>query len=365
MKVLHLSSEHSWRGGEQQMAYLILELQKLGVQSWAAVKENSVFEKWCGENKIPFVRLGFANDFDFPSAWKLKQFCKKEHFDLAHLHSSRSHGIAFLASLLGNKTPLVLSRKVDFRPKQNFFSRWKYNHSSIKKIICVSDKIREIFGAALRHPEKCVTVYDGIDLERFAGKGLRGIIRKELGIGDDEIIIGNIAAIAPHKDYFTFLDTVTILNEKIKAKYFIAGEGPLRKEIEKRIAALRLEKNVYVLGFREDLQNVFAELSILLYTSNEEGLGSTLLDAMAYGLPIVTTEAGGIPEIVKNGFNGLTAPVRNPQMLAEQVMRMLNDQSLRETLVANGKKFVQDFSKEKMAERTREIYRQVLSGPSS
>jgi glycosyltransferase involved in cell wall biosynthesis len=210
--------------------------------------------------------------------------------------------------------------------------------------------------STLKHPEKCVTVYDGIDLDRFAGKGVRGIIRKEFGIGDDEIILGNIAAIAPHKDYFTFLDTVTILSRKIKAKYFIAGEGPLRKEIEKRIAAMNLEKDVYVLGFRDDLENVFAELSVLLYTSNEEGLGSTLLDAMAYGLPIVTTEAGGIPEIVKNDFNGLTAPVRNSQVLSEQVMRMLSDHSLKEKLVENGKKFVREFSKEKMAERTLAVY---------
>ena len=365
MKVLHLSSENSWRGGEQQMAYLILELKKLGINSFAAVKEGSAFEKWCVENNIPFVSLAFTNDFDFSSAWKLKEYCGKEQFDLVHLHSSRSHGIAFLSSLLGNKTPLVLSRKVDFKLKQNFFSKWKYNHSRIKKIICVSDKIREIMGRELRHPEKCVTVYDGIDLERFAGKGVRGIIRKEFGINDDEIIIGNIAAIAPHKDYFTFLDTATVLGRKIKAKFFIAGEGPLRKEIEKRIASMNLEKDVYVLGFRNDLENVFAELSVLLYTSKEEGLGSTLLDAMAYGLPIVTTEAGGIPEIVKNEFNGLTAPVRNPQVLSEQVMRMLSDHSLREKLVANGKKYVREFSKEKMAERTLEVYRQVLSGHSS
>jgi glycosyltransferase involved in cell wall biosynthesis len=361
MKVLHLSSEKSWRGGEQQMAYLIVELQKLGIQSSAAVKRGSAFEKWCAENKIPYVTHEFRNDFDFLSALKLKRYCENEHFDLAHLHSSRSHGIAFLSSLMGNKTPLVLSRKVDFKLKQNFFSRWKYNHSRIKKIICVSDKIRKIVGNAISHPEKCVTVYDGIDLERFARKGVRGIIRKEFGIADDEIIIGNIAAIAPHKDYFTFLETVKILTTKIKAKYFIAGEGPLRIEVEKKIAALQLKNEVNMLGFRNDLENVFAEISILLYTSKEEGLGSTLLDAMAYGLPIVTTEAGGIPEIVKNGFNGLTAPVNDARKLSEQVMLMLNDQSLREKMIANGKSFVKDFSKEKMAERTLAVYKEVIS----
>ena len=342
------------------MAYLIEELEKQNVQCFVAAKQGSAFEKWCHEKNIPCVTFEFRNDFDFASAWKLKSYCDKEKFDLVHLHSSRSHGIAFLASLMGNKIPLVLSRKVDFKLKENIFSKWKYNHSRIKKIICVSDKIREIVGKSLSNPEKCVTVYDGVDLERFAGKGMRGLIRKELGIDDGEIIIGNIAAIAPHKDYFTFLDTVTILTQKLKAKFFITGDGPLRIEVEKRIAAMGLEKDVFMLGFRNDLENVFAELSLLLYTSNEEGLGSTLLDAMAYGLPIVTTEAGGIPEIVKNGFNGLTAPVRNPQKLSEQVMLLLSDHSLREKIIANGKNFVRDFSKEKMASRTLEIYASVV-----
>ncbi|MEO8086917.1 MAG: glycosyltransferase family 4 protein [Bacteroidota bacterium] len=363
MKILHLSSEKSWRGGEQQMAYLIEELQKLGVSSHAAVRRNSAFEKWCAEKSIPFISLGFKNDFDFVSAWKLKKHCHKNGFDLIHLHSSRSHGMAVLAAALGNKTPLVLSRRVDFPLKGNIFSRWKYNHSSIKKIICVSDKIKEIVSKELKHPERCVTVHDGVDLQRFTGKGFRGNIRKEFGISDDEKIIGNIAALAPHKDYFTFLDTIEILSQKTKAKYIIAGEGPLREQIESRISELKLQQTVFVLGFRYDLENVFADLDVLLYTSKEEGLGSTLLDAMAYGIPIVTTEAGGIPEIVKNEFNGLTAPVGDSARLAEQVIRMIQENSLREKLITNAGTFVKKFSKEEMAKKTLEVYNGILLNP--
>jgi glycosyltransferase involved in cell wall biosynthesis len=224
----------------------------------------------------------------------------------------------------------------------------------------VSDKIREIVGAGIHHPERCVTVYDGVDLNRFAGKGNRGVIRREYNIGADEKLIGNIAAIAPHKDYETFLQTVAILSGKIKAKYLIAGDGPLRQQVEKRIAELNLQKEVFMLGFRQDLENVFADLDLLLYTSKEEGLGSTLLDAMAYGLPIVTTEAGGIPEIVKHEFNGLTSPPCDPERLAFNVERLVNDPSLCDQLTANGKQFIKTFSKERMAAQTLEIYKEVL-----
>ena len=341
------------------MAYLIEELQNLGVDSLVAARRDSAFEKWCGEKRIPCITMGFKNDFDLQSAYSLKKHCAGESIDVIHLHSSRSHGIAVLAAELGNRIPLVLSRRVDFGLKQNVFSKWKYNHHAIKKIVCVSDKIREIVSNAVNHPERCVTIYDGVDLHRFAGKGKRGIIRNELGIAHDVRLIGNIAAIAPHKDYFTFLDTAKILSQNIKAKYLITGDGPMRGQIENRIAELGLQQEVILLGFRQDLENVFADLDLLLFTSKEEGLGSTLLDAMAYGLPIVTTEAGGIPEIVKNEFNGLTAPVCDAHRLADQVLRMLNENLLKEKLVVNAREFVKGFSKEEMAMKTLNVYKEI------
>ena len=264
MKVLHLSSEKSWRGGEQQMAYLIEELRHSGVQSQVAVRRNSAFEKWCREHDIPCFPLGFKNDFDFLSALSLMKYCRQENFDLIHLHSSRSHGIAVLAAALGNRIPLVLSRRVDFAPKGNLLTRWKYNHPAIKKVICVSEKIKEIISVSSVSPEKCVTVYDGIDLNRFAGRGQRGKLRNELGIAPDVKLIGNIAAIAPHKDYFTFLKTVKILSQKTNTKFVISGDGPLRSNIESEIDAMDLRKEVFLLGFRNDLENVFADLDVLL-----------------------------------------------------------------------------------------------------
>lgn len=342
------------------MAYLIGELNLLGVESHVAARKDSVFEKWCIDNKIPFLSIPFKNDFDISSALKVKAYCKKNGFDIIHMHSSRSHSIAVLANTLGNSTPLVLARRVDFPLKKNFFSKKKYNYSAIKKIICVSNKIKDIVIESTGQAEKSITVYDGVDLHRFDGVGVKGKIRKELGIIDEYKLIGNIAAIAPHKDYFTFLETVKILSQKIKAKYLIAGEGPLREQIEKRIVELNLQQDVFVLGFRNDVANVFADLDILLYTSKEEGLGSTLLDAMAYGLPIVATEGGGIPEIVKNEFNGLTANVQDPEKLSEQVMRMLNNTTLRDKLIANAKEYVKSFSKQEMAKKTLEVYKAIL-----
>src|SRR5688572_8403594 len=131
IKVLHLSSEKAWRGGEQQIAYLLEELEGTQVENYVAVRRNTEFEKYCKQKKIQFISLPFRNSFDITSALQIKRICEEKKIRLIHAHSSKSHGIAVISSLLGNGTRIVLSRRVDFIPKHNFLTRWKYNHASV------------------------------------------------------------------------------------------------------------------------------------------------------------------------------------------------------------------------------------------
>jgi len=133
MKVLHLSSEKTWRGGEQQIAYLVDELNELGVENFVACRKDSVFEKHCKDNLIEHITLPFKNSYELGSAIQIKNFCKYMEIDILHMHSSRGHTIGVISSLLGNKSKLILSRRVDFPVKDNWLSKWKYNYSKIKK----------------------------------------------------------------------------------------------------------------------------------------------------------------------------------------------------------------------------------------
>ena len=154
MKVLHLSSERSWRGGEQQIAYLIDELSKNGVENFVGCRKKSEFEKYCKKNQIAHISLPFSNEFDVFSAWEIRNFCKEFNVDIVHMHSGHSHAIGVWSSLLGNPAKLVLSRRVDFPIKNNFFSKFKYNYSKISKVICVSEAIKKITQKGLNKPDK-------------------------------------------------------------------------------------------------------------------------------------------------------------------------------------------------------------------
>jgi L-malate glycosyltransferase len=362
MRILHLSSEQTWRGGEQQMAYLFEELWKKGIEQFVATRAGSAFEQYCIKNKIAHITCSFSGGFNIASALKIKKFCRENKIDIIHAHSSGGHTIAVWSQVLGNKIPLILSRRVDFTPNKNPFSKFKYNYQGIKKIICVSDAVKQILSTSLKRPEKCITIYDGIDLNRFATAKNSNILHREFNLASDVKIIANVAALAPHKDYFTFLNTVKQLQGKLPAKFFIIGEGDLREKISQRIRDIDLGNEVVMTGFRNDLEAIFPEIDVLLFTSETEGLGTTILDAFACGVPVVATAVGGIPEIVNNNENGLLAPIKDADELAKNVLRIMDDNNLRWKLTQQAKEDVKKFSKEDMAAKTLEVYREVIKG---
>ncbi len=364
MKVLHLSSEKTWRGGEQQIAYLVEEQMRAGIEVVVACRAKSVFEQHCQKNNIPFHAFGFANSFDVSTARGLVKLQKKYRFDIIHIHSSRSHSIAILATKFGLRTNLILSRRVDFPSSGNALSNHKYNHRQIKKIICVSEKVKTIIGATVKDKEKLCVVYDGIDLERFEGTQNSHILHGEFNISADTKIVANISALADHKDYITFVNTakVFIQQHEIPVKFFIIGEGECREEIEQRIEELDLQDHIIMTGFRNDIDAIFKEIDVFLMTSKEEGLGSTVLDAFANRVPVVATAGGGIPEVVQHEKTGLLCPIQAPEELAESLFRMLSDEALRATVTSNAMTILhQKFTKEVMAQQTLEWYKAVLA----
>src|SRR5699024_9295271 len=129
--------------------------------------KGSSFESYVQKKGWEYYALPFKNSLDFYTAWALKKICKQSNIELMHLHTSKSHGIAVLSGALGIPTALLLCSRVDLPHKHNWLSKWKYNYSKIKKIICVSDKIKEIVKEGIEDKAKAVTIHSGIDLEKF------------------------------------------------------------------------------------------------------------------------------------------------------------------------------------------------------
>lgn len=363
MYILHVSTALSWRGGEQQIAYLIQELlQYQNLQQHILCAKDSAMQHYCQQQNLPHTVCKKISSFNPIFAYALHQLSKKAAC-IVHLHDAHAHNLAVLAALLfNNKATWVLSRKVDFKINNNFFSRYKYNHKNIAKILCVSKKIKKILEPAINQKKKLCVIYDGIDTNKFKPENKNNnLLKNQYNIPIKQILIGNVAALAPHKCYFTFIDTAKVLIEnKLNAIFFIIGEGNERHAIEKYIEKINLQKHIILTGFRKDIPLILPELDYFLCTSSTEGLGSSILDAFACQVPVVATNAGGIPEIVIHNKTGLLSPVYAHQSLANNILYLINNKHIKQKIVQNAATFVQQFDKKFTAQQTYKCYQQVL-----
>lgn len=369
MKVLHLSSEGSWRGGEQQIAYLAEALLQQSVEVMIACRQGSPVEAFCVKNNIPYLSLPFRNSLDVYSAWKIRQLCRRWQPDVLHAHSSKSHSLAWLAAQFGSKAPIILSRRVAFPVKPSSLNIKKYNHPLLCRVLCVTEAVRKKVLPLLDNPSKAIVIHDGIDLSQYTPRSTSqaNYFKERYQLPANSFLVGTTAAFTKEKDYPAFLYAAekVIKNTPEKEVFFIAmGEGPERAAMEALAKKLNIDHRVIFTGFIQEAKTLLGELDLFLFTSTNEGLGSSLLDAFASGTAVVATKAGGIPEIVLHEETGLLAPVGDANILAEHTLRLLKDEAFRKQLAKTAQTFVQVFDKTIIAQKTLQVYKEVLQETS-
>ncbi len=170
-----------------------------------------------------------------------------------------------------------------------------------------------------------------------------------------------MAALTGHKDHATLVEAMALLRPRCpEARLVIAGEGELRPALEAQVRDCGLGDRVVFAGFRRDLDRLLPAFSVFCLSSRLEGLGTSLLDAMAFGLPVVATAAGGIPEAVEDGVTGRVAPPRDPAALAEALADVLGDEERRRAYGAAGRRrFLERFTADHMVEETLRVLAEV------
>ncbi len=356
--VLHLSSPLSWRGGEQQVYYLFRELNQLGVTQFLFAAENGELSRRFEREELPvftFKKTFSLNPF---TARKLAGLARHLKVDLVHAHDSHAHSMAVIASsLFGMKQPIILHRRVDFKPKKNPLKLWKYNHSAIAKIICISEKIKLSLSNLIQDDKKLTTIHSCVDPERFKNKST-GKLRKELGLSTNTPIVANIAALTPEKDYPTWLRAASIILKKKPECHFTAfgaGEEYL-EELNDLAKKLKIKSQVHFMGHRTDLAELMSDIDVLMFTSKKEGLGTSILDAFCCDIPVVATKTGGIPELIQHGQTGLLAEIGASEEMASHVLEVLNQPQLRMKLTLKARESLQNFTCQNMARRIKRIY---------
>ena len=357
---LHIDTARTWRGGQNQVLLTVLGLRALGHRTLLVAHAAGELRQRAQEGLDVFP-LAPRTEMDLGAAWKLSRLIKQLRPDVLHAHDP--HGVAMAALALSMSTqlakpPLLAARRVDFHLRGSALSRWKYRQ--VDCFVCASDAIRAMLvGDGVPGP-RAITVHEGIDVAR-AEAAPPADLHAEYWLPHHAPIVGNVAALVAHKGQRHLVEAAALVVQKVPdARFVIAGEGELRPSLERQIKEHHLEKHVVLAGFRPDVLSVHKAFDLFVMSSVTEGLGTSLLDAMACGKAIVATTAGGIPEVVKDGETGLLVPPRDPAALARAIIALLTDDHARRTMGAAGLERVRErFSVERMVQETLRVYQRV------
>lgn len=352
--VFHLDDSKNLRGGERQVIYLAEELKKLGVENYIVSRKNSPLFLKSREKGIKTLTLPYLFEWDIISAtilaYKIKRINKNNKKVIIHSHTGHTPSLAILTSIFINAKKIV-HRRVDFKIKHSFFSRVKYTKADY--IISISETIKRILMEYGIDKNKITVIPSSFRLEK---KELRKIVFK-----DNKIIIGSLLTFVPHKDPLNLIKAARIVIELNDNCFFVVGgEGSLKDEAAKLIKELGITDNFQLAGYVEDNQSFLNSIDIFVLPSREEGLGSVLIEAMNFGLPLVGTNAGGIEELIENGYNGFVVPKENPEKLADAILRLASDKNMIKEFSKNSLDKAKNFTSEIMAKETLEVYERAV-----
>jgi len=227
-------------------------------------------------------------------------------------------------------------------------------------VIANSEAGRRVFKGLA--PRKIKVVHNGVDLKRFNRLSDLRQKKNDLHLEGFKYIVSLVARLVPEKNPMMFLRTAEIvLQHEQNTAFMIIGNGSMKEELESAIRKAGLETSVFLLGSRTDVEEILQITDVGVLTSDTEGLPNTVIEMLASGVPVVATNCGGTAEVLDDGQIGFCVERNDEHEMAQQVLRLLRDDTLRKTMGLMGKQVVRErFGLKKMMETTESIYRELL-----
>ena len=348
MNILNVTTMQGLRGGDAQM-YTIYNLlkNKTDLKQYILCPDDADLANMCRNDHANLITYKHDRFKKINAIRAIVQSCNLHKINLIHVHDSTALTCSLIAIKFLNYQPkLVLSRKRNNKIKPFFLNKYKYSHPYITKIVSVSKAVEVIFDDIISDKNRLLTIYDAIDVKKVVAKTNTKILHKEFNLPDETLIIGNIAGLDDQKDLFTFIDTAKIIKASAEnmhdIKFFILGRGPKKEALEEYIALNQLENDVILAGFRSDVLDVLPEFDLLLMTSIEEGLPLSIYEAFAAKVPVVSTDAGGIKEVVITNETGFVANQKDATTLAKMSLEVLKNAALRNYITQNAFRVVSE-----------------------
>ncbi|MFO7654888.1 MAG: glycosyltransferase family 4 protein [Candidatus Krumholzibacteriia bacterium] len=367
--ILKLCTSRAWGGMEMSMATSCERLRGRGHEVVPVCAPDSPIAERLAARDFQALPFDLRGKFHPRLAWRLGNLILARGVHLVHCDWSHDLFSAVPALARAPRVPLVLQKHVGvIRPKRLPVHVWLYRR--VDHTIAISDVIRRNFVAM--HPvgaERVSMLHHGVDPDRFTPvPSVRARVRRELGVQDDEVLVGIVGRVTPAKGHPEFLAMARrLVADGLPVRFVVVGEPTRGEELEGQailasIAEHGLQDRVILTGFRDDVPDLLNAMDVFAFPSHAEAFGMALVEAMAAGLPAVSSDCDGVVDIVVQGETGFMVPPRDAAALTAAVQRLVENPGLRRELGAAARRRVlEHFTQEGYERRLEELYGSLIA----
>ena len=361
--VLHIFTSLPVGGAEMNLLNIVrnIDREKFHIVVCCLGKEGEIGER-IKDLGVELVSLGAGRigTLNVPLLLRLRSFIKKKKFDIVHTHM-------YHANLYGRTAAWLAGSPVIIAHIHNIYQKRKLHRIVINRLLSnITDRVitgnRIVMKDVIsfdRVPENMIEVLAwGIDTELFTKEQNRTANREAMGFRSDDYVIGNVARLEEAKGQRYLIKAVRTMKELgLNVRCLIIGSGSLEKELKSLALESRVAGDILFLGTRHDLPQLFSAMDAFVLPSLWEGLPLALLSAMASGLAVITTDVGGIKDVIIDGVNGLIIPQSDPQAIADAVGRIYRDRGLAAKMSERSRQeAIVNYSARALTKRLEEIY---------
>jgi glycosyltransferase involved in cell wall biosynthesis len=361
LNVLILNGGKGWGGIESHCVTLASALIKKGHKVIIGCPREGTVSGNAARADIPVRDINVVNSADLKALWRIVATAKREGIEIIVANLGKEYWPAAVAAKVLGIRIVFVRHQVDRLKKATRYLIERH----VQRVAAVSIAVRDALTECGVSDEKITVIYNAVDIGWFKPSNAhRESAREELGFAERDIVVGTAGKLHRGKGVYDLLQAAGGLTGRYRAlRLLYVGDGPERTALEQEAIRLSIRDKVVFAGLRSDMERMYAAMDIFVLPSTcREAFGMVIIEAMAMGKPVIATATGGIPEVVKDGTNGILVHPGDLEGLADAICRLIDDGALSSRLSGEGRATVEQYySEDAISAAFENMLREVLA----